>query len=98
MESRLNSVKFPITIRFRSSNFQFLFSIFVITTIISACKETVKQNHLSTEVIKYTCPMHPQVIKDKPGTCPICGMELVKVTKSNTSDNAVMLTDSQIKL
>jgi Cu(I)/Ag(I) efflux system membrane fusion protein len=27
---------------------------------------------------EYTCPMHPQVIKDKPGTCPICGMDLVK--------------------
>ncbi|NTU58808.1 MAG: efflux RND transporter periplasmic adaptor subunit [Chlorobiaceae bacterium] len=26
----------------------------------------------------YTCTMHPQVIKDKPGACPICGMELVK--------------------
>jgi membrane fusion protein, copper/silver efflux system len=26
----------------------------------------------------YTCPMHPFIIKDKPGTCPICAMELVK--------------------
>ncbi|MGN6494749.1 MAG: efflux RND transporter periplasmic adaptor subunit [Agriterribacter sp.] len=26
----------------------------------------------------YTCPMHPEIIKDKPGTCPICGMDLVK--------------------
>jgi len=25
----------------------------------------------------YTCPMHPQIIRDHPGTCPICGMELV---------------------
>jgi membrane fusion protein, copper/silver efflux system len=28
----------------------------------------------------YTCPMHPQVIQDHPGTCPICGMELVPKT------------------
>ena len=28
--------------------------------------------------VLYTCPMHPFVIKDKPGTCPVCGMELVK--------------------
>ena len=27
----------------------------------------------------YTCGMHPQVIRDQPGTCPICGMELVPV-------------------
>jgi Cu(I)/Ag(I) efflux system membrane fusion protein len=26
----------------------------------------------------YTCPMHPTVIKDRPGACPICGMNLVK--------------------
>jgi Cu(I)/Ag(I) efflux system membrane fusion protein len=26
----------------------------------------------------YTCPMHPEVISDKPGNCPICGMKLVK--------------------
>ena len=26
---------------------------------------------------KYTCPMHPQVVQDKPGNCPICGMTLV---------------------
>ena len=25
---------------------------------------------------KYTCPMHPQVIRDEPGSCPICGMAL----------------------
>nr|WP_260446639.1 multicopper oxidase domain-containing protein [Chryseobacterium lactis] len=26
----------------------------------------------------YTCPMHPEVISDKPGKCPKCGMELVE--------------------
>lgn len=35
----------------------------------------------SSEDIKtgelYTCPMHPQIQQDHPGTCPICGMELV---------------------
>lgn len=26
----------------------------------------------------YTCSMHPFIIRDKPGTCPVCGMELIK--------------------
>lgn len=25
---------------------------------------------------EYVCPMHPQVVRDEPGTCPICGMDL----------------------
>jgi len=25
---------------------------------------------------KYTCPMHPEIVRDKPGSCPICGMAL----------------------
>lgn len=27
-------------------------------------------------VIEYTCPMHPEVLQDHPGSCPICGMAL----------------------
>ena len=26
----------------------------------------------------YTCSMHPEIIRDKPGDCPICGMTLIK--------------------
>jgi len=33
---------------------------------------------------KYTCPMHPEVISDKPGKCPKCGMNLVPVKASPT--------------
>jgi Cu(I)/Ag(I) efflux system membrane fusion protein len=28
--------------------------------------------------IQYTCPMHPQIMEDHAGSCPICGMSLVK--------------------
>jgi len=30
---------------------------------------------------RYTCPMHPEIVKDAPGKCPICGMDLVPVIK-----------------
>ena len=36
---------------------------------------------------QYTCPMHPQIIRDEPGSCPICGMDLVPIpTMSNNED------------
>lgn len=35
---------------------------------------------------QYVCPMHPEVIKDHPGECPICGMDLVaKQSQQNMS-------------
>lgn len=39
----------------------------------------VKGNKSGTEAAEkvYTCPMHPSVISDRPGACPVCGMELV---------------------
>jgi transcription initiation factor IIE alpha subunit len=32
----------------------------------------------STAKYVYTCPMHPEIITDKPGKCPKCGMTLEK--------------------
>jgi Cu(I)/Ag(I) efflux system membrane fusion protein len=36
----------------------------------------------------YTCPMHPFIIKEKPGTCPICGMELIRKIDSGQTSGA----------
>jgi RND family efflux transporter MFP subunit len=33
----------------------------------------------------YTCGMHPQVIQDHPGNCPICGMKLTPIRKQTTA-------------
>lgn len=35
----------------------------------------------------YTCPMHPEIIRDAPGPCPICGMALEPVMPSADDDN-----------
>src|SRR5205085_7635687 len=32
---------------------------------------------VETAAIQYYCPMHPGVVQDEPGSCPICGMTLV---------------------
>jgi Cu+-exporting ATPase len=31
---------------------------------------------VATARVEYTCPMHPEIVRDKPGNCPICGMTL----------------------
>ncbi|MES2874119.1 MAG: efflux RND transporter periplasmic adaptor subunit [Bacteroidota bacterium] len=49
--------------------------------LLSACKGKNKQAE-TTEATKYTCPMHPQIVKDAPGSCPICGMDLVPMNSS----------------
>ena len=34
--------------------------------------------HEQMAKVQYTCTMHPEVVRDEPGKCPKCGMELVK--------------------
>lgn len=35
-----------------------------------------KKQRSAPKAAQYTCPMHPEIIQDKPGDCPICGMAL----------------------
>ncbi|MGD8998946.1 MAG: efflux RND transporter periplasmic adaptor subunit [Granulosicoccaceae bacterium] len=35
---------------------------------------------------KYVCPMHPNIVQDEPGNCPICGMDLVPL-EQDTADS-----------
>ena len=37
---------------------------------------------------QYTCPMHPEIIKDKPGNCPICGMSLEPLIATAQEDDS----------
>jgi Cu+-exporting ATPase len=42
-------------------------------------KETSPSLETHSELINYTCPMHPEVVQDHPGNCPKCGMALEPV-------------------
>jgi membrane fusion protein, copper/silver efflux system len=76
---------------------KYIISILVLLVFFS-CKEK-KQIAEQDPNVSYTCPMHPEIVQDKPGSCPICGMDLVKVEKKNlTADESIMLSDQQIQL
>ena len=42
---------------------------------------------------QYTCPMHPEIVRDAPGNCPICGMALEPMMPSLDDDENPELTD-----
>ena len=47
-----------------------------ISLIFSACNNDKASTLAKDEV--YSCPMHQQIAKEKPGQCPICQMDLEK--------------------
>jgi Cu+-exporting ATPase len=52
-----------------------------------------EQNRTVISPRKYTCPMHPEVISDQPGSCPICGMALEPDAPSATEEDHGELDD-----
>lgn len=46
---------------------------------------------------KYVCPMHPQIVRDEPGSCPLCGMDLVaKIIDPDQGSRPEVRVDSAI--
>ena len=50
--------------------------------------------HRTPKRTEYTCPMHPQIVRDAPGSCPICGMALEprEVTAEETNPELADMT------
>ena len=55
---------------------------FLILTIACNRHKDIHAGH-QEEKAEYTCPMHPEITRDAPGSCPICGMDLVLKEKEN---------------
>ena len=64
-----------------------LMAVLAIFSISVMAQDTTKQNKMQSkkqiEKPMYTCPMHADVLSDKPGKCPKCGMDLVKKEKKS---------------
>jgi len=45
-----------------------------------------EQNLSASSSEQWTCPMHPEIIRDEPGACPICGMDLVPMEADSSAE------------
>jgi RND family efflux transporter MFP subunit len=66
-------------------------------SFLSGCGHSSPAGTTGTEAGKtlYTCGMHPQVVQDKPGNCPICGMKLTPVRKQAGTAESGATAESQ---
>jgi Cu(I)/Ag(I) efflux system membrane fusion protein len=46
-------------------------------SLAEAADDTWSEHVAKHQDVSYVCPMHPQIVRDAPGSCPICGMDLV---------------------
>lgn len=58
-----------------SSMVKWFIGLLVISFLVSC---SGKHGNKTSEGIYYTCSMHPEIKKDEPGNCPICGMKLIE--------------------
>jgi Cu(I)/Ag(I) efflux system membrane fusion protein len=72
--------------------------LIILIILLAACKgKPVKI--IKDSGLYYTCSMHPQVMKPNPGSCPICGMKMIAVKKSNPANkDEIILDDEQARL
>jgi Cu(I)/Ag(I) efflux system membrane fusion protein len=65
--------------------------------------EQVTEEHAHEKETIWTCSMHPQIRMDKPGKCPICGMDLIPLQENTGSEEAtspdeIQMTDAAMKI
>jgi RND family efflux transporter MFP subunit len=65
-----------------------LLSVAVPVMVVTGCSRSAAAENASTNAPQktlYTCGMHPWIIQDHPGNCPICGMKLEPVHKTTVT-------------
>jgi Cu(I)/Ag(I) efflux system membrane fusion protein len=81
----------------------------ILGNVFSGGNSETKQNETEHNLVQdpvtklWTCSMHPQIRAEKPGDCPICGMELIPLETSsdssdNIADNEIVMSDQAYQL
>jgi P-type Cu+ transporter len=69
------------------------------------CAQKFREQHegepkppaVSSQGTRWTCPMHPEIVRDEPGSCPLCGMALEPKTVSLDETENPELTDMRLR-
>jgi membrane fusion protein, copper/silver efflux system len=77
----------------------FISTLFLFIAAVSCNNKKDPHAEHKTEIVPdvYTCPMHPEIIRDKPGNCPICGMQLVKKERDGKKTEGGVELESLLK-
>ena len=82
---KINSITVAMIIAFSVSQFN----------VTAQNKQETKSTTSKTSV--YTCPMHSDIVSDKPGTCPKCKMDLVVKSADKNENMMAMMGDPTIE-
>ena len=66
--------------------------IVVVAVAFTGCSKPPEHTTTTApaKAVQYHCPMHPQIIRDQPGSCPICGMNLVPIKDEQSPQKKTM--------
>ncbi len=93
LRNKRSGTNYECRIKHRSA-FKIHYSLFIMLLMLLLAACTSKDAAQET-ADTYTCPMHPTVVADKPGTCPVCGMDLVRKARPGEE---VKITEELTKL
>jgi membrane fusion protein, copper/silver efflux system len=77
----------------------YISALIIVLMVLPSCNSQKQNNDEQTTTSKqlYTCSMHPQIIEDHPGDCPICGMHLIKMNQQPATIPSNVKLESLIK-
>ncbi|GHU67424.1 cation transporter [Bacteroidia bacterium] len=81
-----------------------IFALILGLGLTYGCKNSSEKNDEQHEHQIWTCSMHPQIRQDKPGKCPLCGMDLIllhnegAINRAPTDSDAITLSEEAVAL